>query len=63
MYSYLYLLCDCLLYACSLATVGAEPIPEEDQPKPVDQEPNVEEEYTSEGTSHRPLTLMVFAPK
>jgi hypothetical protein len=40
-----------LLYACSFATVGAEPIPEEDQPESVDQEPNVEE-YASEGKSH-----------
>jgi hypothetical protein len=43
--------------------VGTEPIPEDDQLEPADQEPDVEEEYASEGKSHRPLTLMVFAPK
>jgi hypothetical protein len=62
-YPYLYFLCDWLLYACSLATVGTVPIPEEDHPEPIDQEPNIEEEYVSDGKSHRPLTLMVFARK
>jgi hypothetical protein len=43
--------------------VWAEPILEDGQLEPANQEPNVEEEYASEGKSHRPLTLMVFAPK
>jgi hypothetical protein len=53
----------CMISRVTPSLVEAEPTPEDDQLDPADQEPDVEEEYASEGKSHRYLTLMVFAPK
>jgi hypothetical protein len=40
-----------------------EPIPEDNQADPIVQEPSVEEEYVSEGKSHRLLTLKMIDPQ
>ena len=43
--------------------VKAKPIPEENPEEPGDEEQDAADTHVSEGKSHRPLTLIMFAPK